>query len=825
MSNPQQFPNPASEMQTAEPVQTEERFALGARTLPMMVYDLDLRTLRANARHGLTDLLGYELAEAELSFEWWVRQIHPEDAAACRAALRSLQANPRHHGMRYRMHHKDGRILCVEDHAMPVCDQAGPATRIIGAVQDVTERRQTEEELQKSAQILRSLLKNLPDLIFAKDRQGRIAYASESTLRLLGKASEEILGRTDAEICPDPRLGKAVMENDRIVRETGRLLIVEEPARLPDGSLRTFLSTKVPWIAEDEGLLGTLSVVTDITDRKRAEEQSRLLAQTAEKLLKSADPQAVVNDLCQEVMRFLDCQAFFNFLVDEPTGRLHLNACAGIPEEQARKIEWLDYGVAVCGCVAQSGERMIAEYISLSSDLRTELVRSYGIQAYCCHPLKTHDRLLGTLSFGTQTRPRFTAFEIEVMRIIADQVAVAMQRIQTESSLQELNATLEQRIEERTAEATTLASQLRELASELTLAEQRERQRLGKVLHDHIQQMLVAAKLQASILVNRQSSESLTASARLVYELLDQTLSASRTLTAELSPPILQEGGLGPALQWLARSFLEKYGLKVEVLFDPTGDPVVEDLRGFLFDAAREILFNVVKHSGVERASVNCFRGKDNRMHVAVSDQGKGFDPTQLMGRKTEGYGLFSIQQRITHMGGRLEIDSAPGQGTRITVIGPMPLTVAEKPHPEPQQAQPAISAEKPSGPEKIRIVLADDHHIIRQGLASLLRLEPDIEIVGEASNGAQAINLARSLRPDVVVMDVSMPVVNGVEATAEIQRDLPGIQVIGLSMHEDGDILSSIREAGAIAYVSKAGPPEALVRAIHKAAGVKSSC
>jgi DNA-binding NarL/FixJ family response regulator len=120
---------------------------------------------------------------------------------------------------------------------------------------------------------------------------------------------------------------------------------------------------------------------------------------------------------------------------------------------------------------------------------------------------------------------------------------------------------------------------------------------------------------------------------------------------------------------------------------------------------------------------------------------------------------------------------------------------------------------------------LADDHHIIRQGLASLLRLEPDIEIVGEASNGAQAINLARSLRPDVVVMDVSMPVMNGVEATAEIQRDLPGIQVIGLSMHEDGEILSSIRMAGAIAYVSKAGPPEALVRAIHKAAGVKPSC
>jgi DNA-binding NarL/FixJ family response regulator len=109
-----------------------------------------------------------------------------------------------------------------------------------------------------------------------------------------------------------------------------------------------------------------------------------------------------------------------------------------------------------------------------------------------------------------------------------------------------------------------------------------------------------------------------------------------------------------------------------------------------------------------------------------------------------------------------------------------------------------------------------------RQGLAGLLRTEPDIEIVGEASNGAQAINLARLHRPDVVVMDVSMPVLNGVEATAEIQRDKPGIKVIGLSMHEEGELSSAIRQAGAVAYVPKGGAPEALVVAIRKAAGGK---
>ena len=101
--------------------------------------------------------------------------------------------------------------------------------------------------------------------------------------------------------------------------------------------------------------------------------------------------------------------------------------------------------------------------------------------------------------------------------------------------------------------------------------------------------------------------------------------------------------------------------------------------------------------------------------------------------------------------------------------------------------------------------------------------MEPNIEIVGEASNGAQAVYFARSLRPDIVVMDVSMPVLDGIEATAEIHRDLPDVQVIGLSVHDKGRLSSSICQAGAVAYVTKGGPMEELIDAIHKALTVKA--
>jgi PAS domain S-box-containing protein len=174
-------------------------------------------------------------------------------------------------------------------------------------------------------------------------------------------------------------------------------------------------------------------------EHRRAEEKVRsslrrfeLLTAAAADLLVMTDPQEFVEELCRRVMEQLDCHVFFNFLADEKAGRLHLNACTGIPEEEAQRIEWLDYGVAVCGCVARDGCRIVAENIQTTPDPRTELVKSYGIRAYACHPLQVVEgKVIGTLSFGSRTRETFSDDDLSLMRAAADQVAGAMVRAQT----------------------------------------------------------------------------------------------------------------------------------------------------------------------------------------------------------------------------------------------------------------------------------------------------------------------------------------------------------------------------------------------------------
>ncbi|MEI8188869.1 MAG: response regulator transcription factor [candidate division NC10 bacterium] len=120
--------------------------------------------------------------------------------------------------------------------------------------------------------------------------------------------------------------------------------------------------------------------------------------------------------------------------------------------------------------------------------------------------------------------------------------------------------------------------------------------------------------------------------------------------------------------------------------------------------------------------------------------------------------------------------------------------------------------------PHRIRILLADDHAVLRAGLRVLLSAQADLEVVGEAAEGAEALRLARSLKPDVVVMDIGMPGVSGIDATARIRRELPSTKVLILSMHDDQGYLRQALRAGSSGYVLKKAADTELLAAIRAA-------
>jgi len=211
-------------------------------------------------------------------------------------------------------------------------------------------------------------------------------------------------------------------------------------------------------------------------------------------------------------------------------------------------------------------------------------------------------------------------------------------------------------------------------------------------------------------------------------------------------------------------------------------------------------------------------------MQLKVEDRGAGFDldKTIVHTGGEHGFGLFSIQQRLGLLGGSFQIETSPGGGCCVTLTAPREEPPAEAAlsrdaaqDAPPEQDNPPECAQS-QATRTIRLLLVDDHKIMRQGLARLLSTEVDIQLIGEAGDGQEALELVQQLRPDVIVMDVSMPRMDGIKATRRILQQHPDTRIIGLSMHEQDDMAQAMLEAGAAAYLTKGGPSESLFEAIR---------
>jgi CheY-like chemotaxis protein len=376
-----------------------------------------------------------------------------------------------------------------------------------------------------------------------------------------------------------------------------------------------------------------------------------------------------------------------------------------------------------------------------------------------------------------------------------------------------------QRVTERTLLAETRARQLQALAVELIEAEELERQRIAELLHGDLQQLLASAKMQLDAW-KEMLPDTLVDN---VGGLLMESINKSRHLSHELSPPVLQHSGLVGALRWLVEKMHAQFGLCVKLNTEAVDELKNEPFKTLIFRAVQELLFNIVKHAGVKEASVDIAL-TENTLSISVSDQGRGFDPCALEQWSTKtGIGIIRIRERASRLGGRFTIASAPGKGSRFTLLIPLsPVHPPPSPQLLPFHACPHVGPPGPShsttmgGANAIRVLFADDHKVMRQGLIQLVANQPDIHVVGEAANGRIAFELARQLQPDLIVMDVSMPEMDGIMATRLIKTEMPKVRVVGLSMFEDEQVTQAMRLAGADAFISKTASSAELLRTIY---------
>jgi PAS domain S-box-containing protein len=720
----------------------------------------------------------------------------------------------------------DFKLLCPDGQVRDVQAIASAnveAGRHLIVVRDISERRESRIELSRALDALRHQARRLEvildavpcGVIILEQPDGHVSYANDQARQLVGRSpvgvelfrQVELFGLSRPDGSPflpgDLPGGQALAKG---VDSRG----IEVLVRRPDGGQSTIMTAAHPLRDELGNVTAAVVAFVDITDLKQAEHALRLshddmelrvlertqkLAETIQSLQAEVRQRLAAEQHVRGQARMLD--AFFN----------HTNTPLVVMDREFNFVR-------VNEAYAKACNRPITDFIGHNHFEYYPHAENEAIFREVVRTRQAYQVYAKPFLFPDHPQWGVTWWDWSLTPLLNDEGEVEFLVFTLENVTERVRG--EQELRHR-------AEQLRALAGELAQTEQRERRRLAGVLHDHLQQLLVGAKFRTAVLGR---TPEVADAATEIEQLLSEAIAASRSLTAELSPPILHEAALPAALEWLASSLAAKHNLQVELSAGDGELPLAEDVKTLLFEAVRELLFNVVKHAGVLRAKVTLSRHDGETARVIVSDDGKGFEPDklQLAAHGPDGqFGLFSIRERLTWVGGRMTIESAPGRGSRFIMDAPL----ARQPQPviklggDRRGGGTQVSPRKAAQAGRVRIMLADDHVVMREGLARLLGSEPDLEVVGEASDGLIAVDKARRLAPDIILMDLSMPNLNGVEATRIIRRDMPETRVIGLSMFEEGERAQAMLDAGASAYITKSGPANELLALIRSVAAV----
>jgi len=493
-------------------------------------------------------------------------------------------------------------------------------------LRDISDRYRFEQALIKSRRQLSAMIEQAPVSIAQFDRDMRYLAASSRLLAVHGCGEKDLRGRSHYDVVPD------ISDYWRKVHRDGLAgITTTNDSDLwvkADGSRRWLRWAVHPWIDDSGSIGGIIISAEDITRHKLIE----LALRASEDDLNRA--QAVGNigswrfdvhsnelNWSSENYRIFGLPEGMHLTYETFLERVHPDDRAFVERTWKAALSAAPYDIEH-RVVVGSEIKWVREKAELEFDSDGRLLGGFGI---------------------TQ--------DITAQRRAEEQIREATDRL--------------------AALADERAASLRVLSSALTNAEERERDRLYEVLHDHVQPLLVASRLALSCLGSQTSREEILRVVAETKEQISSVIQTARTLSIELNPPLIRERGLIPALESLCHWVKTNYGVTVDLDCADGMEPGNLTTRLLCFKGVRELLMNAVKYAGTKHLAIKLECQNRETLRITVRDDGVGFDPCT----RQSGSGLPNIEQRLAMVGGSLSINSAPGKGTCVTLEVPLDLS------------------------------------------------------------------------------------------------------------------------------------------------------
>lgn len=503
-----------------------------------------------------------------------------------------------------------GRIICAAD-GQPVYQQ--------GVMLDITKQIETESALHLSWNYLQSLLETSLEGVAILDTNGRIAYANQRWAEMLQLPIDKLLDRPYYDFLHPDELPYVNYHQNR--RHQGIADQYDLRFLRKDGSDMWTITATSPIMDNAGEFIGSIGMFTDITYRKQYESALQESEAKFRTVIECA-PMGVI--LANGIAR------------DSIEINKRLTEITGYTQEEMRSLGVLAFTHSEDRRRLQNLLTQLEQGHIVNHESELRLIRKDG------HIVWTHVRI-----------------SVITCSSMKPYLCICL-----------INDITERK--EREEETFRHQQQLRALASELSLVEERERHQLASALHDSICQTLAFANIRLGILSKKIELTQYQSTINEIRNIIEETVEQARTLTFELSPPILYEIGFEAAIDWLAENFQRHYGLHITTKLPKERTMMSIPLRGLLYQSVRELLINVVKHANASNVIID-IQHQENHISITVADDGDGVNLKELNStpEKCNGFGLFNIRERLGLLNGILEIKSKPGTGMVAKVVMP----------------------------------------------------------------------------------------------------------------------------------------------------------